>query len=86
MLYWEDVSNMNHYFFTAENPAEGAAFTYHLARPAQKVRLIVTNAHGKVIREITGPAEAGSDSARELGSPVSGSGGYRSRRRWRWRR
>ena len=24
MLYWEDVSNMNHYFFTAENPAEGA--------------------------------------------------------------
>ena len=28
MLYWEDVSNMDHYFFTAENPAEGAAFTY----------------------------------------------------------
>ena len=28
MLYWEDVSNMDHYFFTAENPAEGATFTY----------------------------------------------------------
>ena len=42
MLYWEDVSNMDHYFFTAENPAEGAAFTYHLAQPAQKVRLLVT--------------------------------------------
>jgi photosystem II stability/assembly factor-like uncharacterized protein len=59
MLYWEDVSNMNHYLFTAENPAEGAVFTYHLARPAQKVRLIVTGSTGKVIREVTGPGEAG---------------------------
>jgi len=59
MLYWEDVSNMNHYFFTAENPAEGAAFTYHLAQPAQKVRLIVTASSGKVVREITAPGEAG---------------------------
>ena len=54
MLYWEDVSNMNHYFFTAENPAEGAAFTYHLAQPAQKVRLIVTTPAGKLVREMSG--------------------------------
>ena len=40
MLYWEDVSNMDHYFFTAENPAEGAAFTYLAG--SQKVRLTVT--------------------------------------------
>ena len=59
MLYWEDVSNMNHYFFTAENPVEGAAFTYHLGQPAQKVRLIVASPAGKVIRELAGPAEAG---------------------------
>jgi len=59
MLYWEDVSNMNHYFFTAQNPAEGAAFTYYLATPAQKVRLIVTGANGKVVRDVTGPADAG---------------------------
>src|SRR5262249_11343484 len=59
MLYWEDVSNMNHYFFTAENPAEGAAFTYHLAQPAQKVRLIVSGPAGKVVREIEGPATPG---------------------------
>jgi photosystem II stability/assembly factor-like uncharacterized protein len=59
MLYWEDVSNMDHYFFTAENPAEGAVFTYHLAQPAQKVRLIVTASNGKMIREVTGPGEAG---------------------------
>jgi hypothetical protein len=59
MLYWEDVSNMNHYFFTAENPAEGAAFTYSLGQPAQKVRLIVTGPNGKVVRDVTGPGEAG---------------------------
>jgi hypothetical protein len=58
-LYWEDVSNMDHYFFTAENPAEGAAFTYHLASPAQKVRLVVTNASGKVVRALDAPSTAG---------------------------
>jgi photosystem II stability/assembly factor-like uncharacterized protein len=58
-LYWEDVSNMNHCFFAAENPAEGATFTYHLAQPAQKVRLVVTGATGKVIRDLSGPASAG---------------------------
>jgi hypothetical protein len=34
-------------------------FTYHLAQPAQKVRLIVTGPSGKVIREVTGPGDAG---------------------------
>jgi hypothetical protein len=50
---------MDHYFFTAENPAEGATFTYHLAQPAQKVRLIVAMPAGRVIRELTGPVSAG---------------------------
>jgi photosystem II stability/assembly factor-like uncharacterized protein len=59
MLYWEDVSNMNHYFFTAENPAEGATFTYYLAQPAQKVRLVVSGANGRMIRAIDAPADAG---------------------------
>src|SRR5258708_37314591 len=59
MVYWEDVSNMNHYFFSAENPAEGATFTYHLGQPAQKVKLLVSNAGGKVIREVNGPGGAG---------------------------
>jgi photosystem II stability/assembly factor-like uncharacterized protein len=59
MLYWQDVSNMSHYFFTAENPAEGATFTYHLAQPADKVRLIVSNIAGKTIRELNGPTTAG---------------------------
>ena len=59
MLYWEDVSNMNHYFFAAENPAEGATFTYNLARPAQAVTLAVANAAGRVVREVSGPVTAG---------------------------
>ena len=61
MLYWEDVSNMNHYFFTAENPAEGAAFTYSLGAPASKVRLIVstTGPAPRVIKDISGPASTG---------------------------
>jgi photosystem II stability/assembly factor-like uncharacterized protein len=59
MVYWEDVSNMNHYFYSAENPAEGATFTYHLAQPAQKVRLVVTGPSGKMIRAIDGPGDAG---------------------------
>ena len=59
MLYWQDVSNMDQYFYTAENPAEGAAFTYHLAQPAQKVRLFVTTPTGKLVREIAAPGAAG---------------------------
>ncbi len=59
MLYWEDISNMDHYFFTAENPADGATFTYHLSKPAQKVRLLVTGPSGKMIREVAGPGAAG---------------------------
>jgi photosystem II stability/assembly factor-like uncharacterized protein len=59
MLYWEDVSNMDHYFYGAENPAEGATFTYYLGQPAQKVKLIVTGPSGKVVREVTGRGDAG---------------------------
>ena len=59
MLYWEDVSNMAHYFYAGENPVEGATFTYSLAQPAQKVRLLVTSSGGRVVRELNGPVEAG---------------------------
>jgi hypothetical protein len=59
MLYPADVSTAAHAIYTAENPAEGATFTYHLARPAQRVTLTVTNATRRVIREINGPVTAG---------------------------
>src|SRR5205085_3007442 len=38
----------------------GATFTYYLGQPAQKVRLIVSGAAGKVIRDLPGPVTAGS--------------------------
>jgi len=59
MQYWEDISNTAQSMFAAENPADGAVFTYHLAKPAQKVRLIVRGADGKIIREIAGSTSPG---------------------------
>jgi hypothetical protein len=57
--YWQDVSTAAHNFYAAENPAEGATFTYHLAKAASAVKFTVTNAAGKVVRELTGPGTAG---------------------------
>jgi hypothetical protein len=54
LQYWEDISNTAQSMYTAENPAEGATFTYHLAKPAQKVQIIVRGAGGRVIRELSG--------------------------------
>ena len=59
MLYWEDVSNMAQGLYMAENPADGAVFTYWLSKPAQKVKLTVRGANGKVIREFDGPNKPG---------------------------
>lgn len=57
--YWADVSTAAHAIYAAENPAEGAVFSYHLASPAQQVTFTVTNERGRVIRELTGPGTAG---------------------------
>ncbi|MBC7893998.1 MAG: hypothetical protein H7066_01210, partial [Cytophagaceae bacterium] len=57
--YWADVSTMAHGIYAAENPAEGATFSYHLATPAQAVRFTVTNTAGRVVRELNGPMTAG---------------------------
>src|SRR5262249_4156605 len=59
MIYWEDVSNMAQGLYFAENPADGAVFTYYLSKPAEKVKLIIRGANGKVIREIDGSTKAG---------------------------
>jgi photosystem II stability/assembly factor-like uncharacterized protein len=59
MIYWEDVSNVAHGFYTGDNPADGATFTYYLGAPAQNVRLTVRNAAGKVIRDLSGTNHAG---------------------------
>lgn len=57
--YWADVSTAAHGIYAAENPAEGAVFSYHLARAATAVKFTVTNASGRVVRELTGPVTAG---------------------------
>jgi photosystem II stability/assembly factor-like uncharacterized protein len=59
MIYWEDVSNMAQGLYFAENPADGAVFTYYLSKPAEKAKLTIRGANGKVIREIDGPTKAG---------------------------
>ncbi|HET9425577.1 MAG TPA: hypothetical protein VFO55_09410 [Gemmatimonadaceae bacterium] len=59
MIWWEDVSNVAHGFYTGENPADGATFTYHLGAPAQTVSFTVRNSAGRVIREITGSTHPG---------------------------
>ena len=58
MIWWEDVSNVAHGFYTGENPVDGATFTYWLGAPAQSAKLTVRNATGKVIREINGTTHA----------------------------
>ena len=57
--YWADVSTAAHAIYAAENPVEGAVFSYHLARPAQNVKFTVTNATNRVIRDLAGPGTAG---------------------------
>ena len=59
MLYRADVSTAAHAFYAAENPAEGATFTYHLAQAVDTVRFTVTNAAGRVVRTFTGPRARG---------------------------
>jgi hypothetical protein len=57
--YWADVSTAAHGIYAAENPAEGAVFSYHLSNAAASVKFVVTNAAGRVVRDLTGPTAAG---------------------------
>ncbi len=59
MQYWDDISNMAQGFYAAENPADGATFTYWLDKPAKSVRLTVRDRDGNVIRTVDGTASTG---------------------------
>ena len=59
MQYWDDVSNMAQGFYAAENPADGAEFTYYLSRPARSVRVRIRGRDGKVVRELVGSTAPG---------------------------
>lgn len=76
--YWADVSTAAHGIYAAENPVEGAVFTYHLSRSAQNVKFTVTNATNRVIRELNGPLTAGTLHRVnwDLRYPPAGAGGF----------
>ena len=57
--YWADVSTAAQGIYAAENPVEGAVFSYHLSRAASVVKFVVTNEKGRVIRELHGPVAPG---------------------------
>jgi photosystem II stability/assembly factor-like uncharacterized protein len=59
MHYWEDISNTAQGEYTADNPTEGAVFTYYLGKATQRVRLVVRGPTGKVIRDIDAPTTVG---------------------------
>ncbi len=59
VLYRADVSTAAHGIYAAENPPEGAVFTYRLGAAAAAVRLVVRNARGAVVRELAGPSAPG---------------------------
>jgi photosystem II stability/assembly factor-like uncharacterized protein len=58
-IYRADVSTAAHAFYAAENPPEGATFTYHLAQPVDAVRFVITNAAGREVRSFSAPGAAG---------------------------
>jgi hypothetical protein len=52
--------NTGHKWFEGQNPAYGAVIDYYLrAKPEGNVRVTITDKNGKVVRELTGPKEAG---------------------------
>ena len=59
---YQHKGNTGHKTFLASNPPEGALISYSLkAKPADKdeVKITVSDAAGKVLRELKGPKEAG---------------------------
>ncbi|MGH7698952.1 MAG: VPS10 domain-containing protein, partial [Gemmatimonadales bacterium] len=57
--YWKSTSYRGQGTYAGENPPEGAILSYHLARPADSVRVTITNAAGRVVRRLAGPGTAG---------------------------
>jgi photosystem II stability/assembly factor-like uncharacterized protein len=57
---YQRKGNAGHKDFAAPNPSYGAVITYYLkAKPKEDVKIVVTRRDGKVVRELTGPKEAG---------------------------
>ena len=79
--YWEDFSNRAQGVYAGDNPPDGAIISYHLAQPADTVRVTITNAAGRVVRQLTARGEAlrisriAWDLRHDAGPPGGGGGG-----------
>jgi hypothetical protein len=86
MQYWEDISNTAQSMFTAENPADGAEFTYYLGRAGA-----VGQAHRAWSGRKSDSRDHRADVARRsapryVGPSARSASGNRWRRWIRWRR
>jgi photosystem II stability/assembly factor-like uncharacterized protein len=57
--YWEDFSYRGQDFYTGENPPDGAIIDYSLAATVPNVSLSISDAAGRVVRTLHGPADGG---------------------------
>jgi photosystem II stability/assembly factor-like uncharacterized protein len=57
--YWKTTSYRGQGAYAGENPPVGAILSYHLARPADSVRVTITNAAARVVRRFSAPGAAG---------------------------
>jgi photosystem II stability/assembly factor-like uncharacterized protein len=79
--------NTGHKWFSAPNPPYGAMIDYYIkGAPQGNVRITITDKSGKVVREMTGPKEAGVNRAtwdlrlappNQVGPGLAGGGGGR---------
>jgi photosystem II stability/assembly factor-like uncharacterized protein len=61
-LQWRSKDDRNeefwgHQWFVGENPPFDAVLQYHLRQPANDVRLVITDAAGRRVRELSAPAD-----------------------------
>jgi hypothetical protein len=58
-VYWKDTSYRANAEYAGENPPDGALVTYRLGEGSGEATLRVTNASGRLVRELAVPASAG---------------------------
>jgi hypothetical protein len=57
--YWKGTSYRGQGAYAGENPPEGAIISYHLATPADSVRVTITSPTERVVRRLSAPGAAG---------------------------
>lgn len=78
--FWQDFSYRAHAAYAGENPKDGALVSYYLRDAAPKATVTITNAAGRVVRTLEGPATGGTIhrvnwDLRHQPPPTAGGGG-----------